>query len=759
MNRIKIVYLEDDSNDFEIVRLLLQCEKIAHDIVQVYTEKDFIEAIKNNDIDVIFADYSLPSFNGLEALEIAKKTCANIPFIIISGTLGEELAIDCMKNGATDYILKHRVNRLLPSLKRALQEKKERDRRIQAENELIYQFNFMQILIDTIPNPIVYKGTDGKYRDCNQAFLKFIGVEKENIIGKTVYDIFPKDLADIYSEQDKKLFDEPGVRVFEAPVQNARGEIRDAIYNKASFFDTNGNIEGIVAIIFDITERIKIEQELRKLSRAVEQSSTSIVITDVMGNIEYINQKFTEVSGYSKAEVIGNNPRFLKSNKTPETVYEKLWNTIQSGLEWSGTFCNKKKNGELFWESAVITPVKNSKGLISNFIAIKEDITEKKLLEEQLQQAQKLEAIGRLAGGIAHDFNNLLTVILGFSNFLITDVEEDNPIRHNLEEINKAGVRAANLTRQLLVFSKKQIFDIKVLNLNDIISDLEKMLNRILGEDITLEISLCSNLCNIKADPGQLEQILMNLSVNSRDAMPTGGFLTIKTENYTVNNDDFNTSLKPGEYVCLTVTDDGIGMSKETIKKIFEPFYTTKESGKGTGLGLSTVYGIVKQIEGHISVSSDVNSETIFKIYFPCIHETPEIVKRKISSDITKGDATILVVEDSKGVRTMIKSILDRQGYNVHTADSGDNALEMLKKPEINFDMLITDVIMPEMSGKTVAEEAIKLQSNLKILYVSGYTDDSIIQHGIYEKEINFLQKPFSPTELAIKVKDTLAQY
>ena len=380
--------------------------------------------------------------------------------------------------------------------------------------------------------------------------------------------------------------------------------------------------------------------------------------------------------------------------------------------------------------------------------------------EKQLVQSQKLEAVGRLAGGISHDFNNLLTVILGYSDISRRNLKEGDPLRRNLDEIIKASERAASLTRQLLAFSRKQVMQPKVFDVNTVVSDLEKMLRRMIGEDVELRVSSQPDLGNIKADPVQLEQVIMNLVVNARDAMPKGGKLSIETSNVYLDESyvQEHVSVAPGDYVMLAISDTGCGMDEETRQQIFEPFFTTKESGKGTGLGLSMVYGIVKQSGGNIWVYSEEGRGTTFKIYFPRVTADAEEYKRAAQAfEVPKGSETILLVEDAEWVRTLARQVLETAGYRVLEAGSAEAAINLCER--INgdrIDLLLTDVVMPGMSGDDMSKVLQAKQPNMPVLYMSGYTDDSIVQHGVLEPGINFLQKPFSPGALALKVREVL---
>ena len=367
------------------------------------------------------------------------------------------------------------------------------------------------------------------------------------------------------------------------------------------------------------------------LMTAIEQSADGIVITDAQGTIQYVNPAFTRVSGYSREEALGKNPRILKSGKHDEAYYRKLWETILGGEIWQDEITNRRSDGSLYPEQMTITPVRDQRGEITHFIAIKAEVTERKRLEQQLRQAQKMEAVGRLAGGVAHDFNNLLTIISGYSELLLEHPGTVEPLRGYVNEIRNASGRAASLTRQLLAFSRQQVLAPRVLDLNAVVANIEKMLKRLIGEDIDLVTVLAESLWPVKADPGQLEQVLLNLAVNARDAMPKGGMLTIETANVEMDRTYAQTHfpLSPGPYVLLAFSDTGIGMDAETQARIFEPFFTTKEKGKGTGLGLATVYGIVKQSGGYIWVYSEVGKGTTFKIYLPRSDEVDESEPRR----------------------------------------------------------------------------------------------------------------------------------
>lgn len=385
---------------------------------------------------------------------------------------------------------------------------------------------------------------------------------------------------------------------------------------------------------------------------------------------------------------------------------------------------------------------------------------EKSVLEDQLRQSQKMEAIGRLAGGIAHDFNNLLTIIQGYSELGLLRLPKEDPSRETLEQIKNAGDRASDLTRQLLAFSRRQMLEMKLIDLNALIKDLDKMLQRILREDIKVVHSLTPDLGKIKTDRGQIEQVILNLTINARDAMPFGGKLIISTENVELDKTFAHThpGVLPGPYVKLTVTDTGTGMTPEVIERIFEPFFTTKELGKGTGLGLSTIYGIIKQSEGHIWVHSEPNLGSTFEIYLPRMDNVFDIDGSiSPSAEMPKGTEAILVIEDEVDVGKIIQKTLQGCGYDLFLATDGQEAIRMVRETQrTSFKLLLTDVVLPGMSGREIRDHITGLQPGIKVIFMSGYTDDAVIRHGIRKKEMDFIQKPFSMNELARKVREVL---
>jgi PAS domain S-box-containing protein len=523
--------------------------------------------------------------------------------------------------------------------------------------------------------------------------------------------------------------------------------------------DDDRRILGIIAsAIGNEDTRKQAEAELNRLMTAIEQTPESVVITDTEGRILYVNPFFERVTGYSRAEVIGQNPRLLKSNRQESAFYRELWAKINAGEVWRGRFINKKKDGTLFTEDAVIAPVRDEKGAVTNYIAIKRDISHELELEVQYRQTQKIDSIGRLAGGVAHDFNNILAVICGHTDLALAQLSPDAPLRSNLECIQESAERAANLTRQLLAFARRQVIEPRRINLNELIINLNKMLHRLIGEDIKLVTQAAPDLGQIKADPGQIEQVLLNLVVNARDAMPDGGTLIIHTDNVTLDEDYARRHLViPGDYVMVSVSDTGVGMTDEVKQHIFEPFFTTKEQGKGTGLGLATCFGIIQQSNGHIHSESQVDKGTQFKIYLPRVRGGEDSVSsREAPVSLPQGTETILLAEDEPSLRQLMARVLRTQGYTVLEAADGHEALALAQANGAKIQLLLTDVIMPGLSGKTLAEWLGQVNPAVRVLFISGYINNNAVRDAMSKPGTFFLQKPFNPLNLAEKVREAI---
>jgi PAS domain S-box-containing protein len=508
----------------------------------------------------------------------------------------------------------------------------------------------------------------------------------------------------------------------------------------------------------DVTERRKAEERLTLLGMAVDQAAEGIVITDTEGRIEYVNPSFERMTGYLQKEAVGQNMRILKSGKQDEMFYKNMWETISRGEVWRGRFTNKKKDRTLYEEEAVISPVRNASGKIVHFVAGKRDITRDVILQKQVQTAQRMDSVGTLAGGIAHDFNNALTGIMGVAELLRLKVGENPDVSRNLDLLETCARQASTLTRQLLTFSRRQVTDPVNLDLNVVVSEMVKLVGKVIGEHIEVKIFLDKGLPTTKLDRGQVEQVIMNLCLNARDAMPSGGRLLLETADVTVHAEyvDTHPYVTPGRYAQLTVSDTGTGMDKETLGKVFEPFFTTKPVGQGTGLGLSSVYGIVKQSGGFIHAYSEPGNGSSFRVYFPAVEAPPDVVPGKRREEAVRGGTeTILLAEDEESLRALAERILTGFGYTVLVARDGEEAVEVLDR-NVNVDLAVLDVVMPRKGGMEAYEEMRKKKPNLKVLFMSGYSAGAVHESFVLTPGIPFLPKPYTPSSLARKMREVL---
>jgi len=597
----------------------------------------------------------------------------------------------------------------------------------------------------------------------NPGAEKSNGYKSKEIVGKHFSCLYTaEDVAAGKPQHGLKIaleegrFEEEGLRLRKG------GESFWAIVTITNIHDSKGRNIGFANITRDISEQKRAEETFRLLDRAIQAVTQGILITNPNlpdNPIVYASPSFHHRTGYSAEEAIGKNCRFLQGRETDSATVTRIREAIRDGRPCREEVLNYRKDGTSFWNELSLAPVVDSTGVTTHFVGVQTDVTQRRQLEDQFRQAQKMEAIGQLAGGVAHDFNNLLTVISGYSELVLEMLSPNDPKRDAIKAISEAGQRAAGLTRQLLSFSRQAVLETKILDLNDVVKETEKLLRRMIGEDIVLTAVLDPNISRIKVDPGQIGQVLMNLAVNARDAMPQGGKLTIETadvqldETYAARHAE----VRPGRYVRLAVSDNGPGMTQEVKAHIFEPFFTTKGIGKGTGLGLATVYGIVKQSGGSIDIYSELGQGTTFKIYLPAIEEHPNpSTHAQRGAKVTGGSETVLLVEDEDAVRAIALLALHTYGYTVLQAENGKKALALIEKHRGRVDLLVTDVVMPGLSGRELAENLSDRFPGLKVLYVSGYTDDAVIRHGILQVEVAFLQKPYTPRALARKVREVL---
>ncbi len=575
------------------------------------------------------------------------------------------------------------------------------------------------------------------------------------------------------------------------PIRTASGEERWVCEKGHGVYDDQGTLIYLQGIVVDITDRKVAEKERDlllqeadqsrrvllsvlederrgqaerlRLILAIEQAGESFVMTDTEGVIQYVNPAFTRCSGYTREEVLGQHTRILKSGKHPEELYDELWETISSGKAWKGRLVNRRKDGSLFTEDATISAVTDAAGHITNYVAVNRDVTHEIELEEQLFQAQKMELIGRMVGGIAHDFNNNLQAILGFADIAMDDHADSKRLKEYLSEILKAGESASALTRRLLAFSRRQVLSKQPVEMNVMLAEMLNMIDRTVSENVVIDWQPNASTRYVNGDRHLLEQVMLNLVVNARDAMPEGGRLSIKLSDVELSDDDLamHPDARTGRFIRLTVTDTGIGIPVDIRSKIFEPFFTTKPASQGTGLGLSMVYGIIKQHEGWVSVYSEVDKGTEFHLYIPLSdHEVEEVADPTIvrSDDpIFKGQGErILVVEDEAGILDLIQRILSNAGYEVVAAATAEDGIHCFERDQGRFDMVISDVVLPGKSGFDMVEHLQSDNPNLKVLLISGYSDERTRWSNIQQNGWRYLPKPVNRRVLLSTLREVL---
>lgn len=631
----RVLLLDSTPEDRPEIQKSLTAGHGAIEFHAVESRTAYESSLENFHPDVILSEYELSDFNALDALSHLHRLKMDIPFLLVTGAHSEEVAVDCMKQGAEDYILKSSLRRLPSAVAKAMERRKTRKQMESVETTLRKQEKQYRLIAEHTRDLIQLLDAEGQFTFASPSFQKTLGYAPVSLIGRKVFDLLPpEDQA------------------------TARKAFQDAI-----------------------------------------------------------------------------------DQRSAQTVQYR---------------CLHKDGAALLFES-VVSWAFNEKGVPNHAVVVSRHIDDRKRLEDQIRQVQKMEAVGRLAGGVAHDFNNLLTAITGYSELLIRSMDTQDPRRADVEEIKETAARAATLTQQLLIFSRRQITRPTVLDLNQVVSALEKMLHRLIGEDIELRTRLAAPAPHVLADVSQIEQIILNLTLNSRDAMPHGGKLTIQVAARNMEPAEAREHhLTPGRYAVLSVTDTGVGMNEETLGHLFEPFFTTKERHRGSGLGLSTVYGIVQQAGGQVRVESEVGRGTTFWIYLPEVQLSASPTAESEPDAVGRGTETLLLAEDDRSVRTLAVRVLSQNGYRVVEASNGEEALRLFQKNPGDIDLLVTDVVMNGLSGPEMAKEALKIRPELKVLYLSGYMESDSRNELQKVAASSFLPKPFRPRDLLERVRQTL---
>jgi two-component system cell cycle sensor histidine kinase/response regulator CckA len=878
---LRLLIVEHDIADAELCAITLS--QGGYDVTSRIAESpDELRAcLAESEFDVVLADYRLPQWTGMDALAILRESGRDAPLILVTGTLGDERAVECLKQGAADYVLKANIGRLTTAVRRAIDEV----RRAREARAATGEIRKLTLAVDQSPASVIITDSDGVIEYVNHRFVLDTGFSFDETVGQTpamlqsghtpasvysdlwrtirrgevwhgeienrtragnlrwhavtispirdpagtvthfvatqtditerraaaqalrereerfqqlvdhIHEVFFVTKADmsetlyvspayqeIWGRSCQTLYEDPNSFIDAIPeedrgpvfeeirraqqgepagdvefrVMRPDGSVRWVLVHAVGIRNEDGLVYRISGVALDITERRQAVEALREsealFRKLIEASFDGIDITQD-GVVLEVNRGFAEMFGYEIAEAVGRKVTDFVADESIDEVSRRVADGIEGAYELIG----KRKDGTPIQIEAT-SRTHTLGGKPARLTALR-DVTERRLLEERYRQAQKMEAVGRLAGGVAHDFNNLLTVITSYSQLLQMDLPDGDPRRGDLDEVLRAAEAAASLTRQLLAFSRQQVVMPQLLAIEDVVIRTEKMLRRLIGEDIELATVLNPAPVTVKMDPGQLEQVILNLAVNSRDAMPRGGKLTLETASADLDATYVRAHwpATPGRYSMLIVNDNGIGMDRATQARIFEPFFTTKELGKGTGLGLSTVYGIVKQAGGFIWAYSEPGVGSTFKIYLPSQDEAPlAITQTRELAAVPRGTETILVAEDAAAVRSVVHEILRRHGYTVIDAATPAEALQLAARHRGHIDLLITDVVMPGIGGADLARQLAATRPGLRVLYMSGYTDDAVVRHGVLEPGIAFLQKPFSPEALARKVREVI---
>ncbi len=653
--------------------------------------------------------------------------------------------------------------------------KKREVERHDADVLLLEQMEIQEAFLLSIPALVYVKNREFMYLLANRAFAEMLGLADKDIVGKTDYDLFPDDMADIFRKTDRMVMESDCPRLnLEMKIRRPDGGTLWVSTNKAPFHDVHGKVVGIVGISLDITERKNAENALKesekRLNFVLEGSNDGFWDWNMVTGRVQRNVRWAEMLGYRSGE-IGAGVNGWKCLVHPEDlpVVKEIFRDHISGKipQYRVEYRMCCKSGVWAWiadRGKVVEWDESGKAL--RMAGTATDISDRKVAEhekqqlsDQLRQAQKLEAIGQLTGGIAHDFNNILTAIIGYGHLLLMNTGGDDKTRGFVEQILMSSDRAAGLTQSLLAFSRKQVTNLKPVDLNEIIRKIEKLLRRLIGEDVQLLTTYYREPLIVMADCGQMEQILMNLATNARDAMPDGGTLSIRTDTMVVDAGVLNPVLlaSPSKYACMAVSDSGTGMDAATRERIFEPFFTTKGVGQGTGLGLSIVHGIVEQHKGYVSVQSEAGTGTTFKVYLPVnIAKAGDEDTATITMESMRGTETILLAEDQNDVRATTRNTLEMYGYKVIEAYDGENAVDCFMEHKEKIEFLIIDMIMPKRHGRDVYDFIRGMRPGIKTLFISGYTADILDKKQVLKGEINFLKKPFSPNELLMKIREIL---
>ena len=744
---IRVLLVDDNEDDYILTERLLRSARFDRFQLEWTAKFDAgLEALRSQKYDAYLIDHRLGDRTGLDLIRAAVASGCVAPMILLTGSGDDGLVLDALLAGSADYLDKNRLDEYLleHSIRTAI------DRVLHLE-ELRKSEERFRALVENLSDGITRLGRDGTILYVSRSTTAILGFQVEELIGHSVFDFIHPDDRPVAMRLFSESLNRPGTAIS----NECRYRGTDGSWKPLEVVTVNrlgdSAVRAVVATIRDISERKENERDLHERERQFralfDSALDAMVLVGDDRRFLDANSAASQLFRMSREQLL---QQLIDRFCPPDFPVTEKWTDFIEAGEFKGNFTlslDEKTQREVELSArAHVLPGRH--------LLVARDVTERNEMEVRLRQGAKMEAVGRLAGGIAHDFNNLLTAILGSTELLGMDLPDGGTAKEDLEEIRKAATRAASLTQQLLAFSRRQVLNPKTLDLNNVIEGTRRMLGRLIGEDIELITRSPARLGRVRADPTQLEQILLNLAINSRDAMPEGGTLVISTENAEPPEVWKN---PPAACVALVVTDTGHGMDEYTRAHLFEPFFTTKETGKGTGLGLATVYGIVKQSGGYITVESSPGAGATFRIYLPRVDAALDTAAEGPNpGTAARGSETILLVEDELAVRRLARRVLRSKGYVVLEAANGREALRLVSQHPGPLDLMVTDVIMPGMSGPELADRLAREQPALRVLYMSGYADEAIGHHGVLEPGVEFLQKPFTPQDLAQRVREVL---
>jgi two-component system, cell cycle sensor histidine kinase and response regulator CckA len=761
---LRMLIVDDDPDDLELCVRELKKSGLDFHAITVTTREDFVRELRGQSIDIVLSDYRMKGWTGIDALSIVREIQPHTPLILLSGTLGDEVAVDCIKSGVTDYVLKHQLARLPMAIRRAHEEKTLRDAEITAVRALRESEERYRILVENAPEAIVVlDGETARFVDCNENALRLFRLSRAELLERGPTDLSPPRQPDGQpSEVATRRYiglavagQAPG---FEWLYANAQGEeIPCEIHLVLLPSEARCLIRGSIV---NITERKRAEAALRQSEARyhglVNNSTYGIYWVSAEGKLLDANPALARMLGYDSVVELLTIGRELYADPADR---DKVYADYLGGGRVHATVDWKRKDFKPItvrlngWQ---VTDPEYGKLCLE---VIVEDVTEHIALEKQLVQAQKFEAIGQLAGGIAHDFNNMIGAILGWADMGMEETQAAPRLHRYFDKVRQQAGRAAALTRQLLAFARRQILEPRNIDLNLTAIETLSLLEKIIGSNVSIQANLAPNLALVRADPVQIDQVLMNLCINARDAMPGGGSLTVNTSNVTIDEEFcvLQPLARPGDYIMLTVTDTGTGMDAATLDRIFEPFFTTKEMGKGTGLGLATAYGIIRQHGGFLQVFSQPGAGSTFRVYLPVstVVAAPAAALED-AKPVNGGSETLLVVEDHEGLRQLAYETLVNLGYKVLLASDGEKAMQEFRAHRDEIDLAVLDVVLPKLSGPEIYARICEEKPDLPVVFATGYSPDIALLQKAQEKGLPLLQKPYSPRDLARKVRETL---